>query len=146
VVFLIADFWLEILTVLFLFQQTIKVMSTYKTPTPKQAQRWANALRSGKYKQGVFKLQSEEGHCCLGVACEIFIPKDKQKRFEADNNRLFGGMPGFEQPNAPQWLSSINRDFTRKTGAGLSDLNDDGYSFDEIADLIELVYVHKALD
>jgi hypothetical protein len=149
VVFLIADFWLEILTVLFLFQQTIKVMSTYKTPTPKQAQRWANALRSGKYKQITGRLQGSNGYCCLGVGCEVFIPKDKQLRTESLSSIriLIGGLPSASsQPGAPKWLRAVDGDFYNKTDEHLHTLNDEGYSFDEIADLIELVYVHKALD
>ena len=35
--------------------------------------KWVEALRSGKYKQGRGKLNSENGYCCLGVLCEVFI-------------------------------------------------------------------------
>lgn len=39
-------------------------------------QRWIDALRSGKYKQGMRALKSgtvdDPKFCCLGVACDIF--------------------------------------------------------------------------
>ena len=35
--------------------------------------KWVEALRSGKYKQGRGQLNSENRYCCLGVLCEVFI-------------------------------------------------------------------------
>ena len=38
------------------------------------AQKWVEALRSGKYQQGFQKLcTAEEKYCCLGVLCEVAI-------------------------------------------------------------------------
>jgi hypothetical protein len=112
--------------------------------TKKDAQKWANALRSGKYSQTKHMLNDVIGrHCCLGVACEIFIPENK-KRYKSE--RLYGSVPN-EQPNAPQWLKNINDDLENKTGEKFETLNDyKDFFFDEIADVIELVYVHKALN
>lgn len=118
---------------------------TQTTITKEQAQQWADALRSGKFKQTKGTLQDNLGHCCLGVACEIFIPKAEIKRDE--RGEIDGGYPE-HQPNAPIWLKIINDDFyERAGGVWLSRLNDtEGYSFDDIAGIIELVYVHGALD
>jgi len=33
--------------------------------------KWVAALKSGKYPQGAFKLNSRGSYCCLGVLCEI---------------------------------------------------------------------------
>jgi hypothetical protein len=33
----------------------------------------ANALESGEYKQGNFRLRANDEYCCLGVACDIYI-------------------------------------------------------------------------
>lgn len=52
-------------------------MGKYRRPTEEQAQEFANALRSGEYKQGRYQLQTRAGHCCLGVGCRVFIPKEK---------------------------------------------------------------------
>ncbi len=45
---------------------------------------WIDALRSGEYRQGQYALKSirEDGekpsHCCLGVACEVYIREEGQ--------------------------------------------------------------------
>jgi hypothetical protein len=112
-------------------------------PTKKEAQIWADALRSGKFNKTKGSLENRNGHCCLGVACSIFIPK---ARLEKNNNFLTGWYPE-SQPAAPDWLRIINEGIREKLGVRLSSLNDTGnYTFDEIADIIELVYVHKALN
>lgn len=110
----------------------------------KKIKKWVKALRSGKYKQTKYKLQDHRGFCCLGVACDIFIPKEK-KRFLEKNRCLYGDLPKY-QKHSPAWLLSINDDFDTKTNKRLSVLNDnDRMSFDEIADLLEAVYIHEVL-
>lgn len=38
----------------------------------KIAKMWADALRSGDYKQGIGRLRNEHNHfCCLGVLCNL---------------------------------------------------------------------------
>lgn len=106
--------------------------------------KWVKALRSGKYKQGTGALENTPGrYCCLGVACKVFIPdKDKQK----DEFGCLVGATMEDQPFAPLWLQDINNDFLLKTGHQLVEVNDDmGFSFNEIADCLEAVYIHKAL-
>ena len=46
-------------------------------PPIKDLKKWIAALRSGKYSQTKEYLQDSRGYCCLGVACEILIPKKK---------------------------------------------------------------------
>lgn len=110
---------------------------------------WCEALRSGKYRQGIGSLQSEEGYCCLGVACYIFIP-ERQKEYS-----MFGELKGLtphHQENAPVWLKQVNLDFRDLMGVELAALNDKGidslssFTFDEIVDLIEAVYIHEVLN
>lgn len=113
--------------------------------TKSQAQRWANALRSGKYKQTKMTLQDSNGYCCLGVACSIFIPKAKQDKSMHGIDLVLSGKLPSNQPNAPEWLKRINSIMTSKLGIGFVCLNDSYYNFDEIADIIELIYVHEAL-
>lgn len=121
--------------------------------------KWVKALRSGEYNQNKGKLQNEDGFCCLGVACDLFIPKVKQ---DIDRGYIYGDFPK-DQPNAPVWLKTINGDFRELTGVRLSELNDeseatiweeDGYptfkwkkrlTFDELADLLEAVYIHGVM-
>jgi hypothetical protein len=111
--------------------------------------KWLGALRSGKYKQGHGKLETSEGLCCLGVGCKVFIPKESQTigtKFPATIGILLGTLPT-EQANSPDWLKEINVDFNAKTASHLFDLNDSmRLSFDEIADCLEAVYIHKVLE
>lgn len=107
----------------------------------KDIQKWIDTLRSGKYSQAKYTLQTRTGYCCLGVACDIFI-KDKKLA----NGILFGNSPK-NQPNSQEWLANINHDFFIKTTFHLSHLNDNkNFSFDEIADLLQAIYIEGALD
>jgi hypothetical protein len=118
-------------------------MDRIKQPTTEELQIWINAIRSGKYNQAQYYLNRDNGFCCLGLACNLFIKKEDLKK-ELDDT-IKGGLPE-DQPSAPDWLIAINDQFERKIGVLLSALNDADYTFDEIADLIELVYVHEALN
>lgn len=109
----------------------------------RQFKKWIAALDSGEYWQGKEQLQDVTGHCCLGVGCNVTIPSNKQR---LNGDRLFGVVP-FDQPHAPEWLKLINDDFYKKAGMQISEFNDSyGYTFPEIATLLELVYIHKILD
>jgi len=63
----------------------------------RQFKRWIAALDSGDYKQGKGALQTKAGYCCLGVACDVLIPKEKLKY---EDGELYGAVPD-EQPKAP---------------------------------------------
>lgn len=114
-------------------------------PEKKDIKKWVKALRSGKYKQGYGLLETDAGHCCLGVACRIFIPP-KNLNMKC-SNLLSGGDP-HGQLNSPKWLQEINGNFCGKTEKTLITLNDNidfRLSFDEIADCLEAVYIHEVL-
>lgn len=115
-------------------------------PTKKNIQKWVKALRSGKYKQGIFRLQSEDDrYCCLGVACKEFI--GKKARVDSFGLLAGGIITNISQPNAPGWLTALNDNFFLKSGRQITGLNDSGeLTFDELADCLELVYIHKILD
>jgi len=118
---------------------------TYNTKTIKK---WTDTLRSGDYNQTSDALHNENGYCCLGVACEIFIPKNKISK--DGEGFIHGGMPD-DQSSSPDWLNDIDDDFKLITGVHLSMLNDRGtedlgpFTFDEISDLVESVFVLKVL-
>ena len=38
----------------------------------RRRKRWAEELRSGKYRQAFTQLSKDGGYCCLGVACRLF--------------------------------------------------------------------------
>ena len=136
-----------------LFNRLFRTLGSYMKQNKQSIAKWCKALRSGKYKQGKGSLQSKKGHCCLGVACELFIPKLLQER-------SLDGCLNFDVPQDQPYLrarpehfiGSIDNDFYIKTYTHLIDLNDTGienfnsFTFNEIADLLEAVYIHNVLD
>lgn len=94
---------------------------------------WVAELRSGKRKQAFEQLRDDDHFCCLGVLCDI----SGQLKWEGS---AYGDQL-CQLPFAVQEWAGLNsklgafRDgFSRGT---LSNLNDVGMSFDEIADVIE---------
>lgn len=106
--------------------------------------KWIDALRSGEYKQTKGCLENNDGNCCLGVAVRVIVPN---KNLNLDGQYLYGVcINNQDQPEAPEWLKNIQYDFASKSGTGLIRLNDEAnFTFDEIADLLQLVYIEKAL-
>lgn len=112
----------------------------------RQLKKWIRELYSGSWKQTRSVLQDDSGYCCLGVACELFIPKDK---LELRKGGVMTGQFPHNQKNAPEWLKGINDDFKKRVGGypSLDDLNDGKeFTFEEIADCLQLVYIHKMVD
>lgn len=103
--------------------------------------KWCEELESGEWEQGIDELEMKPGYyCCLGVACKLFIPLGQQNKDGA--GMLIGSFPvRMFQPNAPGWLQKINDDFSIQTGKSLSELNDDGMSFADIAAKLREVYL-----
>lgn len=107
---------------------------------------WVAALRSGDYKQGKGYLANKGQFCCLGVACELAI-KDgvKVKRSDRPSGvKEYDGVTGAMPLPVRQWLGLKYSDGAYKTDNGsyeesrsLAGLNDNGYGFEAIAQLIE---------
>lgn len=91
---------------------------------PKQ-QKWVDALRSGKYPQTYGYLHDEHGYCCLGVADEVLGLK-------TENKTCLEGT--FQEIGLNCHSGSFILDNTR---CYLTDVNDDGATFEQIADFIE---------
>lgn len=108
----------------------------------KDIKKWVRALRSGKYEQTKQSLQDSEGFCCLGVACKLFNPNHPT---ETVANFLQGGLPE-RSFRDPEWLEKINNHFSQLTEIALSELNDEEeFTFDEIADVLEAVYILEVI-
>lgn len=98
----------------------------------KNAKLWVKALRSGKYKQAQRQLKDGDAYCCLGVACVlaaksgIKVPQitDEDKELEHDFCivRDWLGLKGSEGNYQARSLAADN---------------DEGKSFEDIADIIE---------
>lgn len=114
-------------------------------------QQLVDALRSGKYTQAYRALHRQDGFCCLGVACDLNDPtqwKEKARTYNDTTDAFlyddslypdFGVLPPSVREKLG-WLtvdgllSISNRDGDIMT---LAALNDSGFSFSEISDIIE---------
>lgn len=98
------------------------------------AQKWVDALRSGKYKQGIGQLRRGDTFCCLGVACDI-AREDLKEEWRGED---FDGNDLILPTSVQMWLGMENRSgFIASIGSKLAAMNDRGTSFAEIANLIE---------
>lgn len=91
---------------------------------------WINALRSKKYKQGKGYLKKDDKYCCLGILCDIcpgidFIGGNVIEKDGVRNSRFIPD--AIEEEIGLHWTSA----------ALLSDKNDAGTSFDDIADWLD---------
>lgn len=116
--------------------------------------KWIKALRSGKYKQTEGSLGEEtedngNSYCCLGVACEIagYKPLKIENRFYYDKTTrddeesllpqkavkkygFYNNEGGIKEEYLSISIDSVGT-------LSLAGLNDGGWTFDEIADLVE---------
>lgn len=117
---------------------------------PERKAEWVAALRSEKFLQGMGVLVSVDTdgkvrHCCLGVLCELAAMAGAATRHP-------GGFYGngdecrFTLPQSVQEWAGITTEVDedslipacpRAGGLELSELNDTGVGFSEIADIIE---------
>ena len=98
-------------------------------------QRWVNALRSGKYMQGAYRLKTSSNHyCCLGVAADICKISDRvlKKKTMLDLKML-------SKVKVPSYKSGFKILTNNKAAINkLIDMNDNKYrSFKYIAAYIE---------
>jgi len=135
-------------------KMAVRTLSTGTRINSRQFVKWMEALRSNKYGQIGGKLQDHSGSCCLGVACAVLIPKAKLGL--TNNGKIAGGMPK-DQYYAPPWLQELSDDFLTRTTTnglnraanqiGITFLNDSlNMSFQEIADVLEAVYIYGVLE
>ena len=101
-------------------------------------QMWIEALRSGEYKQTSGLLRDENGHCCLGVLCDIHA-KETNNVWDIHNRYFLHDetLPEIVQHWAGIDSSMGNIDVPYLNALTLAELNDDGCSFEFIADVIE---------
>lgn len=115
--------------------------------------KWVAALRSDEYQQTTGRLRDENGYCCLGVACDVarseglgdwdgnhFDTQCGQEdqvltRDVADWLGLANSNGGLTTAGADAFRGVEPEDFLTSNLAKLND--DDGLTFDAIADVIE---------
>lgn len=115
-------------------------------------QEWLAALRSGTYSQTKGYLRTDEGYCCLGVACDVAgIPSERLSTTAWNFGRY--RMDQVLPEEGEEWLgvNTANPDIdfpahgyrnerlneTVYGAVSLAGLNDSGWTFEEIADAIE---------
>jgi hypothetical protein len=125
--------------------------------TPNEAERrLIDALRSGEYEQGTGKLRIGNKYCCLGVACQT--TKVPLEEIPSYGGSIWGyveaGIAG-----APYDINYLPQAVRRELGwrwstgmteipgddewISLASLNDAGFTFNQIADIIEAGLVRK---
>jgi hypothetical protein len=102
---------------------------------PEIKAKWIEALRSGKYKQARMALRRDDRFCCLGVLCDV-----AGATWEPFAGEPCATFPGIETRCAEvlsdEAQNMLGLPFERHEQ--LWHMNDDeGRSFDEIADYIE---------
>jgi|SRR6478752_6819975 len=110
---------------------------------------WIKRLRSGDYVQGQGQLRSENKYCCLGVACDIAA--------DWGMGEWVGDAFAYDDPYVSDgvwaesaWMTGhLPYALARRLGLPsgnphmsdpneyLSDLNDNGFGFGDIADIIQ---------
>jgi hypothetical protein len=117
------------------------------------AEKWIKALRSGDYKQGsdVLHNTSNNTYCCLGVLCDIY--QQEGNKFNSVSEGIWGVETddGLENlyatcfdgrcdvlPEVVMKWADISCASGSFDGSNLAAMNDDdGYTFGEIATIIE---------
>lgn len=95
-------------------------------------QKWIEALRSGKYKQTTCWLRRDTKFCCLGVFADVATPTEWSL---PSNGTLLWEVGGDNALQYPEYWDRFG--VTYSIAEKLSELNDNGKSFSEIADYIE---------
>ena len=114
--------------------------------------KWLEALRSGEYAQAKGALKDDldpddptkVGYCCLGVLCELArqeggVLNSVSKSFTGTYN--YDGESGLLPYSVQRWsgLNDSSPEYQNEDGEyiWLTDLNDNGKTFAELADIIE---------
>ena len=124
---------------------------------PEVKQKWIDALRSGDYEQGSEKLRSVTGYCCLGVLCDLYAREhDTQWEFRgydelSDETNphpmdywYFDEQSEFLPYSVMDWAGLKTHNPSMRVDSDddfytdeIANLNDSGYTFNDLSKLIE---------
>ena len=120
---------------------------------PEAKELWLTALRSGKYQQGTGALNKNGKFCCLGVLCDISVEMLQLEvsagasrpcscGAEHDVKTSYDGETAHLPAEVTEWsgvdtIGSIPYKYGSYTYANLAEMNDEGKTFEEIAQIIE---------
>lgn len=112
---------------------------------------WVDALRSGEYFQAKGALRRGQRYCCLGVVCDISALGEWEQVSGTPSMDYLGSAAMLPEPvqgwlgiiggNVPIRMGYLHPDRDGSTFQTLTSLNDSGFTFDQIADLIEWAYL-----
>jgi hypothetical protein len=107
---------------------------------PQIKQKWVDALRSGEYQQTKGRLHDEDGFCCLGVLCDLYI-KENNVEWEPSIHSdayMFQNVVADLPFSVKKWadLEYCNPHINDGEST-LATLNDIGFTFNKIADIIQ---------
>jgi len=101
---------------------------------------WVAALRSGGLKQGFFRLNKpvDDTYCCLGVLCEIAVEAGVVEKKDMNGYATYDGS-GHCLPSAVCEWAGLDKSNPqpKNSKSALISLNDNKFTFNEIADVIE---------
>lgn len=105
-------------------------------------ERWLEALRSGKYKQGTGKLKcqtkGELQYCCLGVLQELLHPEEFNPNPQTwDSNSVFTLTNDSQKFHWPTKQVLEEAKLTEDQMIALANLNDRSSNFDKVIEYIE---------
>jgi len=99
----------------------------------KLKRKWVDALRSGKYKQGLAQLRTTlNAFCCLGVLCDV---QGRKWRKNINGEYVIGS--GEQEDQDGEVNAKLHADVGGYQRAKKLMSMNDGFSFKEIADYIE---------
>lgn len=102
---------------------------------------WVAALRSGEYTQGRMRLRSPQNEfCCLGVLCNLHAQAHPEIAAQQTDPNTYFGLVGLPATSVIYWADLPGHDPAvqhHSKWTRLSALNDNGLTFNQIADLIE---------
>lgn len=103
---------------------------------------WVDALRSGEYEQTTGTLKDDNGFCCLGVLCDIYLKEHNKEWVHHPNTYQYSIEDNYEilPLNVSNWAYLGDLDpcfYVDGQKHFLTYLNDNGHDFNRIADLIE---------
>lgn len=114
---------------------------------PKIKAQWVEALRSGRYQQGDGALRARNNKfCCLGVLCDLHASAvGREWDWDDDGDAYsYGGYSELLPTSVMEWAEleddapTVQYDIGgTKCTDNLASLNDEGRTFDWIADKIE---------
>lgn len=118
---------------------------------------WVAGLRSGNYIQGrnVLARRESDGsytYCCLGVACEVAIASGLPLRVKPYRSpygpsgswvKRYDGSGELLPPSVTKWLNLTGVVFLTPTITATTANDREGWTFAEIADVLETRYLKK---